>query len=195
MRNKIQGLITVYFNEILQHWNHSNLTCWKCFSVIMRSFLAMDGVVWAWFCFVYFCPFWYQKFKILSWTIRKPSEHVHQRSLWKWTVFWSSVCQFYVEVICHKGTIIHGIFYSWMTRTRDDWQSIRLCLYFKSFPFNIVWQELTLSTSQNIYFRNVRANDVFYCGWKFLFPETRHSFVLKICKSGFYVNMTLVRHW
>lgn len=115
--------------------------------------------------------------------------------LWKWTVFWSSVCQFYVEVICYKGTIIHGIFYSWMTRTRDDWQSIRLCLYFKSFPFNIVWQELTLSTSQNIYFRNVRANDVFYSGWKFLFPETRHSFVLKICKSSFYVNMTLVRHW
>lgn len=80
-----------------------------------------------------------------------PWNIVHQRSLWKWIVFWSSVCQFYVEVICHKGTIIHGIFYSWMTRTRDDWQSIRLCLYFKSFPFNIVWQELTLSTSQNIY--------------------------------------------
>lgn len=124
-----------------------------------------------------------------------PWNIVHQRSLWKWIVFWSSVCQFYVEVICHKGTIIHGIFYSWMTRTQDDWQSIRLCLYFKSFPFNIVWQELTLSTSQNIYFRNVRANDVFYCGWKFLFPETRHSFVLKVCKSSFYVNMTLVRHW
>lgn len=86
-------------------------------------------------------------------------------------------------------------FYSWMARTQDDWQSIRLCLYFKSFPFNIVWQELTLSTSQNIYFRNVCANDVFYSGWKFLFPETRHSFVLKICKSSFYVNMTLVRHW